>query len=612
MFRYFENLIDPYCEYTQTDTPPTKLWPFLRGYCRPFYGVLVLMTVTEISIAALELGVIFGVGWFVDVIQTTPNLIVDYAVPGLIALAVFYLLIRPVLFGINILLFNQTLDANSTMLVRWRAYRQVLRHSVGSFENDFAGRISNRVMETPNSISHVLGQVFGGLSYAIAFVFGALLMLLQTDARLILPLLVWLLLYSLLMRWTIRRVAKASKTASAARSALNGRIIDGYTNIHSVKMFAHDKAEIGYVKQGMETARVAFFQVNRLVSKMEITLSLLNGLLMVTVVGGAVILWLDNRVQVGSVVAATLLVLRINSMSEWVIHLITGIFRALGKVSEGMETIAQPVTLVDVPKAKPLQVPQAKIEICELSHHYGRDRGGLDRLNLTIQPGEKIGLVGRSGAGKSTLLKLLLRFYDVEAGKILIDGQDIAKVTQDSLRAQIGMVQQDSSLLHRSVRDNIRYGRQNATQAEILAASKQAVAHDFIVDLKDLDGNSGYEALVGERGVKLSGGERQRISLARVILKNAPILLLDEATSALDSEIEAEILNTLYGMMQGKTVIAIAHRLSTIARMDRIIVMDNGSIVENGPHQALLEQNGLYATFWARQSGGFIDIKAVI
>jgi ATP-binding cassette subfamily B multidrug efflux pump len=277
-----------------------------------------------------------------------------------------------------------------------------------------------------------------------------------------------------------------------------------------------------------------------------------------------------------------------------------------------METIAQSVTLVDVPKAKLLQVPQAKIEIYELSHHYGRDRGGLDRLNLTIQPGEKIGLVGRSGAGKSTLLKLLLRFYDVEAGKILIDGQDIAKITQDSLRAQIGMVQQDSSLLHRSVRDNIRYGRQNATQAEILAASKQAVAHDFIVDLKDLDGNSGYEALVGERGVKLSGGERQRTSLARVILKNAPILLLDEATSALDSEIEAEILNTFYGMMQGKTVIAIAHRLSTIARMDRIIVMDNGSIVENGSHQALLAQNGQYATFWARQSGGFIDIKAVI
>ena len=458
MFRYFENLIDPYCEYKQTDTPPTKLWPSLRGYCRPFYGVLALMTVIEISIAALELGVIYGVNWFVDVIQTTPNLIVDYAVPGLIALAVFYLLIRPVLFGLNILLFTQTLDANSSILVRWWAYRQVLRHSVGSFENDFAGRISNRVMETPSSISRVFGQVFGGLGYAIAFVFGALLMLLQTDAKLILPLLVWLLLFGLLMRWTIRRVAKASKTASAARSALNGRIIDGYTNIHSVKMFAHDKAEIGYVKQGMETARAAFFQVNRLVSKMEITLWLLNGLLMVTIVGGAVILWLDNRVQVGPVAAATLLVLRIDSMSEWVIQLITEIFRELGVVSEGMETIAQSVTLVDAPKAKPLQVSQGKIEIYELTDRYGSDRGGLDRLNLTIQPGVKIDMVGWSGVGKSTILKLLLRFYDVQAGKILIDGQDIAKVTQDSLRAQIGMVQQDSSLLHRSVRDNIRYG----------------------------------------------------------------------------------------------------------------------------------------------------------
>ena len=320
---------------------------------------------------------------------------------------------------------------------------------------------------------------------------------------------------------------------------------------------------------------------------------------------------LDNRVQVGPVAAATLLVLRIDSISEWVIHRITEIFRELGVVSEGMETIAQSVTLVDAPKAKPSQVSQGKIEIYELTHRYGSYRGGLDRLNLTIQPGEKIGMVGRSGAGKSTILKLLLWFYDVAAGKILIDGQDIARVTQDSLRAQIGMVQQDSSLLRRSVRDNIRYGRQNTSQAAILAATKQAAAHDFIHDLLDLNGISGYDTLVGERRVNLSGKERQLISLARVILKNAPILLLDEATSALDATIEAMIQNTLYGMMQGKTVIAVAHRLSTIARMDRIIVMDNGSIIESGPHKALLAQNGLYATFWARQSDGFIDIKAV-
>ena len=389
---------------------------------------------------------------------------------------------------------------------------------------------------------------------------------------------------------------------------MTGRVVDAYTNIHSVKMFAHHDLELGFAKDAIEEARRTFQIEMRIFTIMDVYLVALNGLLIVGIVGWALWLWTAGEASVGVVAAAAALTLRLNAMTGWIMWALSSFFRQLGVVAEGMETIAEPITLVDAPNAKPLQLPAGRIEMQGLVHHYGRTSGGLQGVDLEIAPGERIGLIGRSGAGKSTLVKLLLRFYEAEGGRILIDGQDISDVTQDSMRQHIGMVQQDSSLLHRSVRENILYGRPDASEEEMIAAAKQAQAHEFIQDLSDPEGRHGYDARVGERGVKLSGGQRQRITLARVILKDAPILLLDEATSALDSEVEAAIQETLYGMMAGKSVIAIAHRLSTIAEMDRILVLDEGRIVEEGSHDALLARGGLYADFWSRQSGGFLKL----
>ena len=608
MFRFFENLVDPYCDYAQTDRPPTGLWPFMLEYCRPFYRIFWLAAFMSSVVAASELGLIYYLGWIVDAMQGDPQSALTKLAPTLIGLTIFILLLRPLMYGLHVLLLNQTILPNLTTVVRWRSHRHVMRQSVGWFENDFAGRIANRVMQTPRSAGEAVFQVFDALSYSIAYVIGAFVLLFQADVRLTIPLVIWFGFYLVLLKWTVKNVEPASKASSDARSELNGRVVDSYTNIHSVKMFAHEDYEITYAKEAIENNRRKFIREMRIYSVMDLNLMVLNGLLIVGVVGWAVLLWVQGSASAGIVAAAAALVLRLNAMTGWIMWAITSFFQEMGVVAEGMETIAQPVTLVDAAQAKELKVPEAKIEINDVTHHYGRDSGGLDQLSLTIRPGEKVGLVGRSGAGKSTLFKLLLRFYDSESGQILIDGQDIAAVTQDSLRAQIGMVQQDSSLLHRSLRDNIRYGRNAASEAEISAAAAQAQADEFIGDLEDLEGNTGYDARVGERGVKLSGGQRQRIALARVILKDAPILLLDEATSALDSEVEAAIQDTLYGMMEGKTVIAIAHRLSTIAHMDRILVMDEGRIVEDGNHRELLAKGGLYAGFWARQSGGFIDV----
>ncbi|MEL6450962.1 MAG: ABC transporter ATP-binding protein [Pseudomonadota bacterium] len=610
MFKFFETLVDPYVDYPETDTPPTKVWPFMREYSRPFVGVFALAAVMSIIVAGIEVGLIYYMGRIVDLMGSSPEEFWnDYGVE-VIVVAVFILVARPALQAFDVLLLNNTILPNFGTLIRWRAHKHVLRQSVGWFENDFAGRIANRIMQTPPAAGEVVFQVFDAISFALAYLIGAAVLLMVADARLLLPLTVWFVLYACLIAWTVKRVGPASQAASDARSTTTGRVVDAYTNIHSVKMFAHHDREVMYAKEAIELTRTTFLAEMRLYTIMDVVLVTLNGLLIISVVGWAIALWTQGAASVGVVAAATALTLRLNAMTGWIMWALTTFFRQLGVVAEGMETIAQPITLVDDKDAKPLQLAKGEIALRDLTHHYGRDSGGLDAISTVIRPGEKVGLVGRSGAGKSTLVKLLLRFYDAESGRIEIDGQDITSVTQDSLRLNIGMVQQDSSLLHRSVHENILYGRPDATEAQMIEAAKQAQAHDFILDLVDPQGRTGYEAQVGERGVKLSGGQRQRVTLARVILKNAPILVLDEATSALDSEVEAAIQDTLYQMMEGKTVIAIAHRLSTIAQMDRILVLDGGKIVEDGPHDALLAQGGLYSEFWARQSGGFIATEA--
>lgn len=610
MFRFFENLVDPYCAHPREDRPPTRLWPFLRAYARPFHRVFAWAALLSILVAGIEVWLIYYMGRVVDILGGDPAQVWSEHGTELIAVAVFILLLRPAIQFLDVLLLNNAILPNFGTLIRWRAHKHVLRQSVGWFENDFAGRIANRIMQTPPAAGEVIFQVFDAISFSIAYFIGAGVLLMAADPRLLLPLLGWLVLYGLLIRWTVTRVEPASKAASDARSAITGRVVDSYSNIHSVKMFAHHDLELDYAREAIERSRRTFQTEMRIFTIMDGTLVTLNGLLIVGVVGWAIWLWTQGEASVGVIAAATALTLRLNAMTGWIMWALTTFFRQLGVVAEGMETIAQPIDLVDAPDARPLQLTDGRIEIQDVSHHYGRGQGGLDHVSLTIRPGEKVGLIGRSGAGKSSLVKLLLRFYDVETGRILIDGQDIRAVTQDSLRRHIGMVQQDSALLHRSVRDNILYGRPDATEAEMIAAAKQAEAHEFIQDLRDPQGRSGYDAHVGERGVKLSGGQRQRVTLARVILKDAPILLLDEATSALDSEVEAVIQSTLYGMMQGKTVIAITHRLSTIAEMDRILVMDRGRIVEQGSHADLLAMGGLYAQFWARQSGGFLNPEA--
>ncbi|MFN7224171.1 MAG: ABC transporter ATP-binding protein [Paracoccaceae bacterium] len=610
MFSFFERLVDPYGSYEQTDTPPRKLWPFLQQYIRPFRGVFAVTAALSVVSAFADVALIWYVGRLVDLLASTgPEDVWSNYGSEIVAVGAAVLILRPILLVANVALLHNTILPNFGTMIRWRAHRHVIRQPVGWFEGDFAGRIANRIMQTPPAAGDAVFQTFDAVAFASVTVVGAAIMLADADLRLLVPLIVWFVLYGALVRWTVTRAAPAAKASSDARSAVTGRVVDAYTNIHSVKLFAHHDMEISYAKEAIEHARSTFAKEMRIVTKMDLALTVLNGGLIVGVTGWALLLWYNGQATVGTVAAATALVLRLNNMTYWIMWAFTALVQALGIVAEGMETITQPIHLVDLPNAKPLDFKVGQISLDNISHHYGRGSGGLQGLNLTVQAGEKIGVVGRSGAGKSTLVKLLLRFYETEGGVIRIDGQDIAQVTQDSVRRVIGMVQQDSSLMHRSVRDNILYGRPDASEAEMIAAAKRADAHEFILTLEDPEGRRGYDAHVGERGVKLSGGQRQRVALARVILKDAPILILDEATSALDSEAEAAIQDALYGVMQGKTVIAIAHRLSTIAAMDRIVVLEEGHIADQGTHQELLALNGLYARFWARQSGGFIGLE---
>jgi len=609
MFKFFENLVDPYATYTQTDTPPTRLWPFLRTYMVPFRKVFWATGLLSVVVAIVEIWLISYMGRVVDLLSEQEPLTFwqSYGFE-LVLVAVFIMTLRPVLYGLHVTLLNNAIMPNFSTIVRWRSHRHVLRQSVGWFENDFAGRIANRIMQTPPAASEVIFQLFDAITYSMAYLVGAAVLLFGADPRLLIPMALWLFPYIILMKWTVTRVGIASKASSDARSAVTGRVVDSYTNMNSVKMFAHHDREINYAKEVIEQARQTQMRELRVYSIMDLSLTFLNGILIVGVVGWSIYLWVAGLASVGLVAAAAALVLRLNAMTGWIMWAVSNFFQNLGVVAEGMETIAQPIKLVDMQGASTLRVTEGRIEMRGLDHRYGRKAGGMGPVDLVIAPGQKVGLVGRSGAGKTTLVKILLRFYDADAGDVLIDGQKIRDVTQDSLRSAIGMVQQDSALLHRSVRENILYGRPDATEAEVIAAAEKAEAHTFIMTLQDSEGRKGYDAQVGERGVKLSGGQRQRIALARVILKDAPILVLDEATSALDSEVEAAIQSTLYGMMEGKTVIAIAHRLSTIAKMDRIIVMEEGRIIEDGSHETLLASGGIYARFWQRQSGGFLAV----
>ena len=607
MFRFFENLVDPYATYPQNDTPPTRLFPFLIDYMRPFRRVFWITGALSVIIAVVEIWLLGYLGRLVNILSDgTPAQVWIQSGTELVLVAIFLLTLRPMTQALHTMLLNQTIMPNIGTIARWRGHRHVLRQSVGWFEDDFAGRIANRIVQTPPAVGEVVFQVFDALTFSFAYIIGALILLGDADPRLILPLLIWGVLYGFLIRWVVRKITPASEASSDARSQFTGRVVDSYTNIHSVKMFAHHDREVDYAKDAIEYARRTFQHEMRLYTIMDVSLSLLNGFLIVGVVAWAISLWVGGTADVGVVAVATALTLRMNGMSGWIMWAVSNFYRNLGVVAEGMQTIAQPVTLVDDANAKPLVMQNGVVTLRDLSHHYGKQSGGLDHINLSIEAGQKVGLVGQSGAGKSTLVKLILRFYDAEQGAIVIDGQPIQNVTQDSLRSAIGMVQQDSALLHRSVRENIMYGDSTATEDQTIAAAQKAEAHDFILDLEDSEGNIGYDARVGERGVKLSGGQRQRIALARVILKDPPILILDEATSALDSEVEAAIQQTLHKMMEGKTVIAIAHRLSTIAQMDRIIVMEQGRVIEDGTHDSLLAEGGKYAQFWARQSGGFL------
>ncbi|MEM8787442.1 MAG: ABC transporter ATP-binding protein [Pseudomonadota bacterium] len=610
MFRRFENLIDPFAPFP-AKTPPVSVWRFVKSQLFPFRLPMVWMALTGIAVALMESGLIFYSGRVID-LMSEAGAGAFWAAHGLemVVAAALILFLRPVVIGLNHLLLEQTLAGNMQEQVRWRTHRHMLGQSSAFFQNDFAGRLSNRVMQMGPAVEDATYMTFEGLWYSITYVLGALFILSQIDIRIAAPLALWLAAYILYTRSIARRVAVASEKWSDARSLVAGRVVDSYANIETVKLFAHGDREEAYVLSAMRRLRLRFQRFLRLMTELSFVLNAINGLLIVGVLGPAIWLWSRGLVTVGEVAAAAALTIRLNGMSGWIMWVIIRLFEHAGVISEGLRSIAKPHDVVDAPGAPALALSDGRIEFRDVVHHYGRGSGGLDGVSLIIEPGQRVGLVGRSGAGKSSLVNLLLRFRDAEGGQILIDGQDVAAVTQDSLRQQIGMVTQDSSLLHRSVRANILYGRPEASEAQMIAAAERAEAHVFVQDLRDPKGRAGYDAQVGERGVKLSGGQRQRIALARVILKDAPILVLDEATSALDSEVEAAIQGTLYGVMEGKTVIAIAHRLSTIAQMDRIVVLDEGRVVEDGTHDDLLAKGGLYAQLWARQSGGFLGVEA--
>lgn len=606
MFRFFEKAVPPFPEDAVTQ-PPSSLYKFVWHYTKPFRFLLLGLLITSALISGIEVYMFNAIGEMIDWMQASdPETFFATHKTELITMAGLVLLVWPLLSLLDSAIEHQGLLGNFAMQIRWRAHRYLLRQSTSFFANDFAGRIATKVMQTALSVRDSIVSLNGLVVYVLVYFSGALVIFIQNDVRLALPLLLWFVGYVLVMRYFLPRLKQVSMLQSDARSNMTGRVVDAYTNIQTVKMFSTNNAEEQYARSSMQEMLDSVYTQMRLVTVLNTTLIALNALLIVGTLGFGVWLWTDSIVSTGALAVAGALTLRLQAMSQWFIWELARLFEAIGTTQDGLNTIALDHSVVDQPQAQRLRVDAGKIEFQELSFHYGKQAGVIDNLSLTVSPGERVGIVGPSGAGKSTLVNLLLRLYDLESGRILIDGQDISEVTQQSLRQQIAMVTQDTSLLHRTIKENIAYGKLGASDSEILAATKLAKADQFIAELQDSEGNTGFAAKVGERGVKLSGGQRQRIAIARVILKNAPILILDEATSALDSEVEAAIQEQLEGLMQGKTVIAIAHRLSTIAKMDRLIVLDKGHIVEHGTHQQLIDNGGTYSQLWSRQSGGFV------
>lgn len=606
MFGFFERRLDPFPE-TRTDMPPARLWAFIWHYVQDARLWLILMAILSALLGAAEV-LLFGfLGQIVDwlTVSQPETFLADYGVwlALMVGAVIFAMPLGHFLWG---LVVHQVMYGNLPMSARWRMHTYLLGQSIGFFSDEYAGRVGAKVMQTALAVREVMIKLLDVFVYTIVFFVTMVVLVGSSDIRLAAPLAIWLVAYIGLIAWFVPRLTQIAEKQADARSAMTGRIVDSYTNITTVKLFAHAGGERGYARASMKSFLKTVLGQFRLITAFY-TLVHLNNAVCVLLIGGlGIMFWMDGAVTVGAIAVGVGLALRIVGMSQWVMWEVSALFENIGVVYDGMAMLSKSRDVEDAKDAKALEVSQSNIRFENVCFHYGKQTGVIEGLNLDVAGGEKIGLVGRSGAGKSTLVNLLLRFYDVERGDITIDNQSVSAVTQASLRQQIGMVTQDTSLLHRSIRENIAYGVREATDEQVWAAIRKADATVFIENLEDATGGTGLDAQVGERGVKLSGGQRQRIAIARIFLKDAPILVLDEATSALDSEVEAAIQQNLFKLMEGKTVIAIAHRLSTIAAMDRLVVLDNGAISEMGTHAQLLDNKGLYADLWARQSGGFL------
>lgn len=610
LFRRFESLIDVF-KASPDVAPPAGMLRFYGHYLKQVWPLMLAVLVIGFFAALIEVALFAFLGQLIDMAQASTDASSFFSEhqSELLWMLLVALVIRPVVFGLHNLLTHQAVNPGLTNLIRWQNHRYVLKQSLSFFQNDFAGRIAQRVMQTGPSLRDSAMQVIDALWHVVVYAGSALYLFAAADLRLVVPLALWIVGYSAALWYFVPRIKARSAAASSARSKVMGRVVDGYSNIATLKLFAHSQEEESYAREAMQDLLDKFRLQSRTITALDFLITCLNGVLIVGTGALALWLWSQSLITTGAIALALGLVIRINNMAEWIMWVVNGIFENVGTVQDGMQSIVQPRQVLDRADARPIRVQQGSVRFDDIHFHYGKRGGVIAGLSIDIRPGEKIGLVGPSGAGKSTLVNLLLRLYDLESGRILIDDQDIATVTQESLRANIGVVTQDTSLLHRSIRDNLRYGKPAASDEELWEAVRKARADAFIPTLDDSQGGRGMDAQVGERGVKLSGGQRQRIAIARVLLKDAPILVLDEATSALDSEVEAAIQESLDTLMEGKTVIAIAHRLSTIARMDRLVVIDQGQVIETGTHAELIAHGGLYARLWQHQTGGFVGVE---